>query len=575
MKKFFVSLSVLFSALLVHAQISDFTYQGRLNDSGGAATGLYDFQFKLYDAGTNGNLFATLTKPAVVVSNGLFITSLHFSTSLFDGRDLWMETRIRTNGTLTYTVLSPLQLISSAPYAIHATRAGTVSAGAITLSSFAPGVFTATNLSGIVPDAQLSTNVPKLINGVLSDTALSTNIARVAQNTWETVVQTNVQALPNHNYCVAIGNKTTIRLPENPAFGDTIRVSSSGGAGGWRIAQTNNQQIMGSSLDLMVWRPRESARPWRQVACSSDGMKVIACATSSPLMISSDGGATWTAAHSNLTWNAVACSSDGSRLFAAVDGGQMYCSTDGGTNWTARDSNRTWVWIACSADGMKVVAAVNGGSVLTSVNGGTNWSSRIFPSSWTSVAISQDGSRMLAAGSGTQIYRSSDYGTNWLGHDSARSWAAISCNADASVAIAAVYNGPIYISADSATSWTPTTAGYRPWGSAGMQMYANFMIAAPTFGTSQLLVSTDTGATWKLRGPNLLWRGVACSTDGSRAYAVANNDYIYVYDTYTAQTTTPGPTGYLSGAAYAAIELQYVGGGVFVPISHEGTITGN
>src|SRR5262249_43219468 len=35
---------------------SAFTYQGRLTDSGAPATGNYDFQFKLYDSGSGGNL---------------------------------------------------------------------------------------------------------------------------------------------------------------------------------------------------------------------------------------------------------------------------------------------------------------------------------------------------------------------------------------------------------------------------------------------------------------------------------------------------------------------------------------
>jgi hypothetical protein len=42
---------------------------------------------------------------------------------------------------------------------------------------------------------------------------------------------------------------------------------------------------------------------------------------------------------------------------------------------------------------------------------------------------------------------------------------------------------------------------------------------------------------------------------------------------YLGVPTTVGPAGYLIGGPLAAIELQYIGNGQFVPLSHEGTIT--
>jgi hypothetical protein len=39
----------------VSAQGNAFTYQGRLNDSGSRANGIYDLQFTLFDAATSGN----------------------------------------------------------------------------------------------------------------------------------------------------------------------------------------------------------------------------------------------------------------------------------------------------------------------------------------------------------------------------------------------------------------------------------------------------------------------------------------------------------------------------------------
>ena len=47
------------------------------------------------------------------------------------------------------------------------------------------------------------------------------------------------------------------------------------------------------------------------------------------------------------------------------------------------------------------------------------------------------------------------------------------------------------------------------------------------------------------------------------------NSGIYVS---SQSSTTAGATGYLIGPQHSAIELIYVGNGMFLPLSHEGTI---
>ena len=85
-----VACFVLFlSASTAFAQTSTFTYQGRLTDGGTAANGTYDFQFKLYDALTNGNLQGspnTVAKTGVNVTNGIFtVQHAHeFAASIVD-----------------------------------------------------------------------------------------------------------------------------------------------------------------------------------------------------------------------------------------------------------------------------------------------------------------------------------------------------------------------------------------------------------------------------------------------------------------------------------------------------------
>src|SRR5882672_7497602 len=61
------------------AQGTAFTYQGRLSSGANPATGIYDFQFELYDAASAGGpVGLAVTNTAVGVTNGLFSVPLDF-----------------------------------------------------------------------------------------------------------------------------------------------------------------------------------------------------------------------------------------------------------------------------------------------------------------------------------------------------------------------------------------------------------------------------------------------------------------------------------------------------------------
>jgi hypothetical protein len=103
------------------AQGTAFTYQGRLNDNGGPASGLYDLEFTLYGGPAGGNVLAgPLTNAPTSVSNGAFVVTLDFGPGSFPGADRWLEIGARTNGANTFAVLSPRQQFTPTPYAITA-----------------------------------------------------------------------------------------------------------------------------------------------------------------------------------------------------------------------------------------------------------------------------------------------------------------------------------------------------------------------------------------------------------------------------------------------------------------------
>jgi hypothetical protein len=122
----------------VFAQGTAFTYQGRLNASTNPANGTYNLRFALFDALTVGNQVGSpLTNAPVSVSNGLFTVTLDFGAN-FPGANRWLEIGVRTNGSGTFSTLSPRQKITPSPYAIYA--AGASAAG----------------ISGTIPTANLT-----------------------------------------------------------------------------------------------------------------------------------------------------------------------------------------------------------------------------------------------------------------------------------------------------------------------------------------------------------------------------------------------------------------------------------
>ena len=123
-----------------------FTYQGQLNDGGQPAGGIYDLRFVIYDAASDGSIVAgPITNSPVGVTNGLFTTELDFGAGVFTGDARWLEITVRTNGsTDDFTLLSPRQPLTTAPYAIRADSAASAETAAV-----------ATTLAGPLPSDKL------------------------------------------------------------------------------------------------------------------------------------------------------------------------------------------------------------------------------------------------------------------------------------------------------------------------------------------------------------------------------------------------------------------------------------
>lgn len=93
-----------------------FSYQGRLTDAGSTPTGLYDFQFDLYDAESGGNFLGSAAADDVQVNAGLFTTTLILGPQ-FATHKRWLQLSVRPGASFgAYTQLAGRQLITGAPY---------------------------------------------------------------------------------------------------------------------------------------------------------------------------------------------------------------------------------------------------------------------------------------------------------------------------------------------------------------------------------------------------------------------------------------------------------------------------
>src|SRR5436305_2363431 len=154
---------LLFSAPVLFAQSSSFTYQGRLTDGGTAANGNYDLQFALWDSASGGTqIGSTQTLNTVAVSNGVFTVSLDFGASSFNGANRFLEISARPSGAGSFTVLTPRQPVTAMPYAVRSVNASAADA----LSSAC---------SSCVQDAQINSVSGNKVSGTVASAMNATN----------------------------------------------------------------------------------------------------------------------------------------------------------------------------------------------------------------------------------------------------------------------------------------------------------------------------------------------------------------------------------------------------------------
>ena len=566
------------------AQGTAFTYQGRLIDGTNAANGSYDLSFTLYDDPTSGDALGSVTNYATAVSNGLFFVTLDFGPGVFTGANSnWLDIAVTTNGGSVFTELTPRQQVLPVPYAIRAASAA-VADTALTAAS--AGAVSATNITGTIADAQLSTNVALLngsptfagtvsANGFSGNGAGLTNVPGTFN--WTVVSNTSVQLQSNLGYLFTINPMVTFTLPPTAAAnpGDVIYISS-GGLGGWKILQNAGQSIKSpnSLLNYSTWTNRPVPNvAWTGVACSTNGERIMGVSSSAtgigyPFVLSADGGITWRTNSFSQSYS-IASSADGSVLYAGENSGTVGISTDFGSSWVFQSvtSFNNVTGLACSADGTKVYAAGTSGFIFYSPDSGVDWFQRNQSGNWSGLACSSDGSKVVAGSSGN-VFTSSNFGANWTQRSIQARY--VTCSSDGNRIIAAQPNGPVNISSDFGATWTQSLSGLN-WSSVASSADGTRLVV--TVNNGVIYTSTDSGNSWIAQNSGSRnWFSVACSADGTKLMAGVNFGQIWTSQLTTTTSSTTGTSGYLQGLNFSTIQLLYMGSGIWNTITSSGTV---
>ncbi len=464
--------------------------------------------------------------------------------------------------------------------------------------------------SGTVADARLSTNVAFLNgNQMFTGTNLFTNANSFTNRAnsfigsffgnglvgWIPVSVTSTQAMPDAGYLLLSPSLTTVTLPPTNELlvGDIVRISGAG-TGGWVVAQNTNEFIYGPVLSISnsFWLPAStSGAGFTSIASSVSGLKMVASSSGGGgIYTSTDAGQTWSSSSSTYFAISVASSASGAHLVGVINNGGIVISTNYGSTWTLVVSgNNNWQSVASSYDGTKLVAVMNGGmgEIAYSIDSGAQWVTNTSASGapageWYSVASSASGSTMAAVNYGGYIYTSTSYGVSWTAQTSSTktNWTAIASSSDGTKLAAVAFNGGIYTSSNGGGTWTQqTNAPIAKW--YAITSSANGAQLAAAANGGGIYISSNFGVTWSLQSlANQNWDAIASSADGTKMAAgyatTTTSGGIYYWQAVSqSASTTTGVTGSLNGGQGSAVELQYIGGGQFMPVSSAGSLWAN
>ena len=309
------------------------------------------------------------------------------------------------------------------------------------------------------------------------------------------------------------------------------------------IAGTNGNGLFALQFSIVTsgynWTPNNISIYCTSIASSADGTKLAACDYGGRYMwTSTDSGLNWSKYSQSQGFYDVASSADGTKLIACEGGGNIWISTNSGISWTKNTtvnngSAGSWHRVASSADGKTLCACELPGNIWISTNYGDTWSFRyIAGAGWNDIACSADGTKIIACGqSFVGFHRSSDSGSSWTTNGPYLSWTSVASSADGTKLVACVTAGYIYTSTDSGASWSTNgnSSGSKNWLMVASSADGTKLVACED-NSGYISTSTDSGITWSTNGNSSgskAWYSVACSANANKLFAGTINGNIY------------------------------------------------
>jgi len=424
---------------------------------------------------------------------------------------------------------------------------------------------------------------------------------------------TAVQTVPNVGYIANNDSAPVVfALPDAPAIGDQFQFSAGPASAGWRVAQNPGQAIFDVGSDFVVSAaPVKPPFGWSSMAVSDDGNIIALLSGGIGIFVSSNAGVDWsqvpTAGYYYLS----------SILITSSLSGPMILVTDDSATQPVSYSIRTGnAWSPLTPIGGETAPPLAAATIAATTFGGSTMvvsryqtgalNSCVFTGTWCTkwqvaegsgaqafaLASAPSGPLLVVSNYGQGILSSSYLGGAWSAWMPAATGALgnyqfLAASGDGTMLIGVGGAGGIYISSDSGKTWNQTSLS-TPGSWYGVAISRDGAVLGARSSTSQIFMSSDSGGSWSLLPvpnfrPGTTLSRFALSSDGSTLIAGDQYGALYIGKRYggpwswqtgaaSTQYTSRGVTGSIAGSAMEAVDLQYVGDGIFIVRNHEGTL---